>query len=425
MHPLRSKRFKILLGSRLLSMLSLGFFEIPVIWWVLEETNSASLVAQIALVGALAYIVAAPFGGGVADRKSKKQLIIFAFVTDGVLTALAGLLLLNGSLTLPIILLLLAITNLAAAFRSPALGALLPLILEEDAYRKGNATMGLATTLASLFSFAAAGIATGLIGSSATLFFGAGLLFAATILILFFEEPVIERPDDPAQSDSKQTLAQGLAEGARIIFRTPLLMAIVVTAAMINFILSPLAVLFAPLARSFQLDASGFGALSSAIAAGQFLGLILMNFVNVPKPLRLLLLTTIGMAAALLGLAYTNTVIVAIIAILFLSLCASLMGIELQVMLQKSVKPNLLGRAYGLMAALSMGAQPAGFAASGALLAVYPLRNVFLAMSGLMVVASLSWLRPSVKKAIVSSDEPIPAADGLLETPASSVDIAD
>jgi F0F1-type ATP synthase membrane subunit c/vacuolar-type H+-ATPase subunit K len=57
----------------------------------------------------------------------------------------------------------------------------------------------------------------------------------------------------------------------------------------------------------------------------------------------------------------------------------------------------LMGRAVGVMSALGQGAMPAGYALTGALLAVASAPSIFAGMFALMALSSLVWLRPSVR----------------------------
>jgi len=104
LHPLKNNNFRLLLGSRIFASLSVSFFEIPVFWWLIKTTGSGSIVAAVALVSSLAYILASPLGGVFADKGQKKTVILAAYAVDGSLTALAAYLLLSNNLNLYLLL---------------------------------------------------------------------------------------------------------------------------------------------------------------------------------------------------------------------------------------------------------------------------------------------------------------------------------
>ncbi|MBS3966862.1 MAG: MFS transporter [Truepera sp.] len=404
MHPIRNPQYRLLLFTRLAANLSSGFFEIAIFWWVLETTGSGALIAIVALVGSLSYIVVAPWGGVLADRYSKKALGSWMYAIDGALTAAAGVLLMLGHLNLALALVLLAVTNTATALRGPALSALLPLILPKESYQQGNATMGLAVSLAGLSSFALAGVATAAFGPGGALLIGAGLILLAALFLVFLREPQVAavkaetKDDSEASEEAKPAQTGGFREGLRVVWQSPLLLSVVLTVTVLNFIVAPLTVLLAPYADLLTAGAAGFGLLAAAPLVGQLLGLALMNLIRVTKPLAILIMGTVGVAVSLFGLAGAPTLAFAMAAMALGGFCAALMNVQLEVIVQTNVQPALMGRAYGLLSALSMGAQPGGYAVAGVLMAVWPIRMIFAVMAAPVLVMSLAWLRPTIRR---------------------------
>lgn len=393
MHPLRNKNFRLLLGTQVFGSLSASFFEIPIFWWLIETTGSGSIVALTAFVSSVAYLIAAPWGGVWADKVSKKRIVISAYAVDAGLTALAAYLLLIGQLTLAFLLILLAITNLLTAFRSPSLGSLLPLLIEKSRYQEGNAAMGLATTVATLLSAAAAGVATATLGVSGAIFLGAGFIMVALGFMCFLEEPVAK-----AVPSASSQQAPALMAGFKVLRDNPLLAVIVFMATLLNFILSPLTVLFAPYVLELGASAAGFGFLSAMVALGQLLGLIALNIIKIKQVLRVLTVGTFSIATALLALAFAPTLLFAVLAISVLGLSASIMGVTISTLFQERIPPDVLGRSMGLMSALTQAAQPAGFVAAAGLLTVTSVRRSFIMLGILMSLAATVWLRPRIKK---------------------------
>jgi DHA3 family macrolide efflux protein-like MFS transporter len=403
MHPIKNPQFRLLLATRLSANLSAGFFEVAVIWWVFETTGSGALIAAIALVGSLSYILVAPWGGVLADHYSKKSLITLMYWIDGALTAAAGLLLMLGQLHLALIFLLLAITNTATALRAPALGALLPLILPKESYQQGNATMGLAVSLAGMSSFPLAGVATAALGAGGALLVGAGLILVAGLFMAFLQEPRLAPATEQAASEQatgpvKTAPVASFREGVQAVLQNSLLLSVVVTVAVLNLILAPLTVLLAPYAALLTAGAAGFGFLAGAAVLGQLLGLSLANFWKVSRPLAVIVPGTVGVGLSLAGLYLAPSLPVAIAALAFGGLCAALMNVQLEVILQTNVKPELLGRAYGLLTSMGMAAQPAGYAAAGGLMAIWPIRAIFGGMAVLVFLMTAAWLRPAVRQ---------------------------
>lgn len=407
-HPLARPDFRSLVTGATLAALSVGFFEVPVMWWLAQQ-GGARAVASVALVGALAYLLAAPVGGVLADRLPKVRLARTGYLIDGALTALAGYLLLQGAFPLAAALVLLAATNLVTAAREPALGALLPTLLDPDEIELGNAAMGLAATVAALASFGVAGAATALLGPAGALFLGSALLLAATLALAFVREPAPPRSSastsesDRAADGEARTSGAGWGVGFRTLRDSPLLASVALTAALINFVLAPAPVLFAPYVVALGGDATGYGALGMAIVAGQLLGSLLRSARSWGRPLAALVGGTVTLGAGLALLAVAPGLVPALACAAIVGLAASVLNVELQTLIQTRVDPERLGRSLGVFTALSRAAQPAGFALAGAVAGAMGPRDIFLVMGIVTAAMALLWLRPSVATRLARS----------------------
>lgn len=406
-HPIQDANFRILFVARFVDQISLGFFTISLLWWILAtyaDAGSGSLVAVAVLASSLSYLAAAPWGGVLADQFRKKYLIVSSNLLELAFAALVGALIYAGVANFYWALGFLIVSGLANAARTPSLGALLPLLLPTELYQRGNASMGVATQFASLSSFVVAGLVTAALGVAAAMFIGAGLLLIGVLVMLLLKEPAIAKEEVPqaTTNDNRQSsnkLAFMLA-GFRLLGRTPLLLSLALTATLLNFILAPFTVILAPYAEQLGAGVQGFGSLAAAVVAGKLLGLVLMNVFTVKRPLRMLVGGTLGVALGLLGMALSPNLIFAMGAIMFAGAWAAMMGVQLSTVFQKNVPKELMGRTVGVVSALGEGAAPAGYAVAGLLLAITAPASIFAGMFVLMVLASLVWLRPSVRDSL-------------------------
>lgn len=418
-HPLQRTDFRALVLGATAASLSIGFFEVPVMWW-LAQRGGAQAVAAVALVGSLAYIVAAPLGGILTDRLPKVRLAQGGYVLDAVLTAVAAALLLHGLFPLAAVLVLLALTNLITAAREPALGALVPLLLAEERVGQGNAAMGLATTVAAFASFGVAGALTAVVGPAGTLLVGSGLLLSASLALAWVREPAVASggrgTEAPEEGDATAGASTAVPEesgrawtaGFRALLESPLLGSITLTAAVLNFVLAPAPVLFAPYAADLGNGAAGYGALGAAILGGQLLGLLLRNATTFGRPLPTLVSGTVGLGAGIALLAVAPGLIAALVCAASVGAAASVLNVELQTLFQTRVDPERLGRALGVFTAASRAAQPAGLAIAGALAGVAAPREIFLVIGLATLASTLLWLRPTVARhlGVVASAPP-------------------
>jgi len=409
-HPLHNRDFRWLLISRVLGNLSLGFAEVPLMWWVLEKTGQASLVATVALIGALGALVAAPLGGVWADVGHKKRQISLTLLADILIQGLLIWAVASHSLTLGGIYLLVGLSALFGNLRSPALGALLPLLLRVEQYQQGNAVMSLVVTVGMAASFAAAGAVTGWLGVSGALLVGLLLIALSILTLLPMREPKPLPTQKPVQP------AGALAEGLGFVWRTPVVFWLMGMAMLLNLILAPIGPLLAPLAKLLGGSATQYGLLSTGFFVGELLGLVALNFIQVRNRFLTWMVGTWVLGGAVALLAWAPTLGLALGLLALFGVAASFMNVQAITLLQQVIPKEMMGRISGVLQGLNMGVQPLGLGASSALVGWLGLRNLFGVMGVLLMLVSLAFLQRPVRAALSvpepSSAPSNPAAAG-------------
>ncbi|TBH17641.1 MFS transporter [Thermus thermamylovorans] len=381
-HPLGVPAFRRLFLSRLLTNLSFGFTEVPLLWWVLERTGSPAAPAQLALVASLGLVLAAPLGGLLADRGSKRQQILLSQGADVLLQLLLVLAVLRA-LPLPGVYLLVGLSALVTGLRLPALAALQPLLVPREVYQQANAAMSLGITFSLMASSAAAGAATGLLGVAGALLVGVALLALGLL-------PALGLPDPQAGGRGAGSGEGGVLEGLWTLLRDRPLAFLVLAAFLINLVLAPVGPLMAPLAQALGAGPGGYGLLSGSLFLGQLCGMLYLNLRPVPPGAFPLAALALGLGVGGLGLA--DRLSWALASLGAAGVAAAFLNILALTLLQGRVDPGRLGRVSGLAQALALGAQPLGLALASPLLARLDLGEVFLLAGGLVGLLALGWL---------------------------------
>jgi MFS family permease len=393
-HPLSNRDFRWLLTSRVLGNLGLGFAEVPLMWWVLEKTGQASLVATVALIGALGALVAAPLGGVWADAGNKKLQISLTLLADVLVQGSLIWGVASGSLTLWGVYVLVGLSALFSNLRSPALGALLPLLLKEEQYQQGNAAMSLVGTVGMAASFAAGGAVTGWLGVSEALLVGLVMIVLSILTLLPMREPKPVRTKRFVQS------ARAFAEGLGFVWRTPAVFWLIGMAMLLNLILAPIGPLMAPFAKLLGGAATQYGLLSTGFLVGELLGLILLNFIRVRNMFLTWLAGTWVLGGTVALLALVPTLGLALLLLALFGVAASFMNVQAATLLQLVIPKEMMGRVSGVLQGLNMGIQPLGLGASSGLVGWLGIRNLFGAMGLLLMLASLAFLQRPVRAAL-------------------------
>lgn len=381
-HPLGIPAFRRLFLSRLLTNLSLGFTEVPLLWWVLERTGSPVAPAQLALVASLGLVLAAPLGGLLADRGSKRRQVLLAQGADILLQLLLVLAVLRA-LPLPGVYLLVGLSALVTGLRLPALAALQPLLVPREAYQQANAAVSLGIAFSVMASFALAGAATGFLGVAGALLLGAALLVLGLL-------PALGLPDPRAGGREAGKREGGVREGLGTLLGDRPLAFLVLAAFLINLVLAPVGPLMAPLAQALGAGPEGYGLLGGSLFLGQLGGMVYLNLRPVAP--RVFPLAALALGLGVGGLGLVESLPWALASLGLAGGAAAFLNVLALTLLQGRVEPGRLGRVSGLAQALTLGAQPLGLALASPLLARLDLGEVFLLAGGLVGLLALGWL---------------------------------
>ncbi len=100
-------------------------------WYITETTSSAIWLSLASMAALLPVALLSPFGGVAADRYNRKHVIILADGSAGIFSLVLALVIMSGHLSVPLMLLLLAVRTGGQAFHGPAMSALMPHLAPE------------------------------------------------------------------------------------------------------------------------------------------------------------------------------------------------------------------------------------------------------------------------------------------------------
>ncbi len=266
---------------------------------VFERTNSAALTALTYALTFLPAIVGGALLSGLADRLPRRSVMIGCDVIRAVLLAAMAM----PHLSLWAICVLLVASVLAGRPFSSAEQALLPDILEGDAYVVGSALRMMTNQTAQLAGFAVGGVVISVIGPRAGLAVDAAT-FALSALIITLT--VRHRPapaHNPEEDGTRPSTWRQLSAATRLIATDSRLRTLLALGWLAAFLVVPEG-LAAPYAHQLSAGATAIGLLMAAGPAGGALGAYL--FVRIPERRRVVL---IGPLAAASGLALTGTIL--------------------------------------------------------------------------------------------------------------------
>ncbi|MDH3197763.1 MAG: MFS transporter [Candidatus Krumholzibacteria bacterium] len=367
-----NKDFFLLWQGQFVSQLGTQAFTIAMMYWLMRATGSATLMGTTMMASMLPAVLLGPVGGAVADRFSRRAIIIACDVVSGVgVLSLAGLMFLAPERTGLIAAWLVCISvggGVVRAFFAPAITAAVPSIVPEARVAAANAVNEGSTHISTIVGQGLGGILFRVLGAPLLLLFdGLTYLFSAV------SECFIDIPQAlPERARGwRQTLSASLAdlrEGIAHVRARRGLMHLMVAAAAINFFGVPFMVLLPfYVEEGLAKGPEWFGFLLAASGAGSLLGYSVAGSVRLGRRAR-----TAAMLACLFGVALSLGllgVIVRPFAALGLIAAAGatsgFFNIHTITLLQTTTPEAMRGRVFGVLHTLVMGLTPVSLALTG------------------------------------------------------------
>jgi MFS family permease len=166
LEALRHRDFKLLFAGQTISQIGDAAFVVALGWRAFTLTHKASSLGIVLSVEALGLVTTLLIGGVLADRYSRRLLLIGSDVARGVLVAGLALVDATGHLQFGVLIAFVALHGLGSGLFQPAFGGILPLVVEEPSLGSANALIGVSRQSALVIGPALAGLIYGIAGSS-------------------------------------------------------------------------------------------------------------------------------------------------------------------------------------------------------------------------------------------------------------------
>lgn len=183
------KNFRLIVISQVINLIGATMLRFTLSLYILDITGSAEIFGTIIAISFIPTIILTPFGGAIADRFSKKSLMV---IIDSINTLLAGslvFLLFNGLDSILAIGIVITLLSAVSTFYHPVVTASLPSILKEDELMKANGIVQGVNALSDFIAPVLAGILYGPIGVSNIVMIGTICFLFSTSINVFIKIP--------------------------------------------------------------------------------------------------------------------------------------------------------------------------------------------------------------------------------------------
>ncbi len=347
---------------------------------VLHLTGSARATGVVVASQTGAQVVGLLFGGVVADRVSRRRVMIAAdlvAMTSQVAMAIAFI---SGHATVPLLVALMICNGLALAFHSPALVGFIPQVVKPEKLQSANALLGTARSGAFALGAACAGVSVALFGSGPTIAVDA-LGFGVAALL-------ISRIAAPALTVARSTtMLQDLASGWIEFVSHRWLWVIVLQFSLVVAASQSVYGLIGPLVANESMGGSpAWGFITAAFGVGTLCGGFIALRINVARPMLVATNCVFVYAAPALLLAFTTTVWPIAAATFVHGVCGQIFGVLWYTTLHRKIPRDMLSRVAAYDSLGSIVLAPLGIVAAGFLLESLGTRTTLLIAVALVVV---------------------------------------
>lgn len=384
----RSRDFRLLWTGQAISLLGDAAFVVALGWRTFTLTGSARSLGIVLTLQGVGLLSTVLVGGALADRYDRRTLMLVSdvarFAVIGVLAAVDA----TGHLGIGSLAAIAFVEGLATGFFTPALGGLIPLVVEERGLGSANALIGMARQGSFLVGPSVASLLYGFAGS--TVVFG----FNAASYLVSFAFVYATRPRAAERGAAEGTLRE-IGAGFRYVAGIPWLwLTISLFAFVLMFQWAPIQVLTPKLVREhFHLGVGAYGLVFSLIGAGMIVGSVLVGQLN-PRRRRGLISYLIWILNSLLVIVFALSpwYPLAVVAAFLRGICIGF-GITIwETMLMQLVPQHMLSRVVSLDWFGSLGLTPfgllfvgavSGLAAPGTIIALGACISICIIASGL------------------------------------------
>tara|TARA_B100000287_G_scaffold425865_1_gene472878 strand:- start:4316 stop:5554 length:1239 start_codon:yes stop_codon:yes gene_type:complete len=334
--------FRRLIVGNSVNMLGGSIFIIGMGWTVAQigGPRAYGLIFTAYFLGHLPLLM---YGGMIVDRMPRRTVALVADIAQAILVTLAVLLLWAGFEVFQTLLVVTFLTGGAGAFSIPAIGALVPDLVEEELLPQANSIRGVAMTAAWMFGPLIGGFTVAVWGIEACLLIDAvTFIFSGVVLWTISEIPV--------EREKEGNLREEIAEAWAFVKTQPWLFAGIVMFMVWHIGDSAIEIGIPFIIENKGLGSKEFGVFGAVGAAGAMLGSLLGGFRPIPKESRGLVFYVLigGIGWCMLMWAMPISFAIILFFVLIEGILGGTLGVIWRTTMSDSVDQHLRGRVNSL-----------------------------------------------------------------------------
>ncbi len=389
-HDRSLRPFLTLWVGQMFSLLGSQLVQFALIWWLTQQTGSATVLAIASIVGIVPQAVLGPFVGPLVDRWSRRWTMVLADGAVAGATAVLVVLFWLGVVEMWHVYVILFLRAVGGTFHRPAMTASTTLMVPEAHLTRIQGLNQMLNGGLSVVSAPLGALLLQLLPLPGVLAIDIVTAALAITTVLLVHVPQPSRDADQVGRSAVNQYWQDLRDGLRYIFTWRGLLILMVMATFINLVLAP-SMSFLPLlvTEHFQGTAWHLGAIEAGLGIGVIVGGVLLGAWGGFRRriyTSLVGLIGLGLGVLLIGLVPASLFPLAVVAMGLTGMMSAFTDGPIMAVMQATVEPAMQGRVFTLLGSASTAMMPLGLVLAGPLADIFGVRTWFL-VGGLITLA--------------------------------------
>ena len=373
---LLSRDFSLMVTGQIVSVLGSAVLRFALDLYVLDVTGRADIFGLLIAVSAIPAILFTPIGGAIADRVSRRNLMVIFDFSSGTIVLVLFFLLRTGQVPVAVIGVILALLSVISSMYQPTVQASIPVLVSKERLASGNGIVTGIGALSGLLGPVLGGVLYGVVGLNALVVGGCAMFFLSSFMEMFIRIPFTKQA---REKSIVPTIIGDMKLGLRYVTREkPAIRKIITLAAGLNMLLSPFFIVGIPYILRITLESSermyGFGmgimqfsAILGAVLAGVITKKLVLS--DLHKVLIVIAAVMLPMALAVapvvLGAGYWPSFILLMGFNVIVMVLITSINIFAITSVQKVTPNEMLGKVMSIIMAVAQCAAPLGMAMYG------------------------------------------------------------
>lgn len=415
-----NQNFTLMVIGQIISLFGNSILRFALPLYLLDTTNSAALFGAVSACSLIPMITVTPFGGIIADRANKRNVMVILDFITAVLVTVFSLSIGEFNLVFMLIVTLMALYGIQGAYQ-PTVQASIPLLVDINNLLPANAVINQVSSLSGLLGPVIGGILYGFYGLMPILMASIICFFASAIMEIFIKIPYTKQD---TTSRAFSIVKDDFITSLNFIFKDkPVLFKTIGIISCFNLILSSLIMIGIPviITQILKMSSQAYGITQGMLALGGLCGGImtgvLANKIKIYHSDRILLFAILGLIPIGIVLMFNVTpmisyVVVTVCCFIIMAVC-TLFSIQILTFIQSETPSHLTGKVISFCLAMTMCSTPVGQIIYGYLFEVLKNDTYIIIFVAALVSGVIALMSKKVFKSMIDNDikNSIPLSD--------------